>query len=308
MIDSALEYYNFINPNIELIRHSQKMTYKITDKEKSFALMIHESIHKSPEGHNSDIEKVEREIEFISNISSKGNLTIPNVIHNKYGNAITLLNKKTPVTVLEWFDGNVLDKIEITEKIAYEVGLMAGRFHNDCMDMTMKIDYLDDVSISKMCNKTADLLKQGHFNERQAKIIIDTLKFIGNYFSNNKHKFTIVHGDLSHGNMLFYDGKVVPIDLTSVCYCIPEIDLAMILGCINNEHLNQQVLNAYQSVCQFKLDYKGIDACSCLCILLFIVGSNKTFHHKIDDWCENMFMPLINNNTNSWLRLWKDIF
>ena len=87
----------------------------------------------------------------------------------------------------------------------------------------------------------------------------------------------------------------------------------MIFGCINDEVLNQHVLNAYKSVCHFKPDYNGIDICSCLCILLFVISQHKRwaneswFQNKIDEWCKNEFIPLIDNKSDSWLRLWQNV-
>ena len=312
MIEKALNYYHFDNPTTELLRHSEKQTYKITVGEKSFVLRI----HKPVEGFNqNDTNKqVLNEIELLLHLSKKCNLLLQEVILNKFGKPVTLFDDEIPVTVLEWIDGSVLDSIEITESIAYEVGVMTGKLHIDLADMKLESPRnYDDILTLSMCNETSNALRQGHFDEKQARIITDALVYIQSYFLRHKHRFTLVHGDLSHSNMVYHENKIVPIDFSSNGRCIPEMDLAMIFGCINDENLNQHVLNGYKSVCRLKLDYTGIDACSCLCILLFVVHQHERgisfpwFKDKVNDWCENKFTPLIENKEKSWLRLWKDV-
>ena len=41
MINKALNYYHFNNPSVELIRHNENMTYKITDTDKSYVMRVH---------------------------------------------------------------------------------------------------------------------------------------------------------------------------------------------------------------------------------------------------------------------------
>ena len=60
MIHEALNCYDFKNPDVELLRHNENMTYKVTDVEKSYVLRI----HKPSEGFNlellrSDVDKTD---------------------------------------------------------------------------------------------------------------------------------------------------------------------------------------------------------------------------------------------------------
>ena len=51
MVDKVIKQYHFIDPGVELIRHNENMTYKVTDIEKSYVLRI----HKPYEGINLDL-------------------------------------------------------------------------------------------------------------------------------------------------------------------------------------------------------------------------------------------------------------
>ena len=327
MITSALEYYDLHNPKEELIRHSENLTYKVVDGDKAYLLRI----HKPVEGFNMDLVRMGKEandlilgeIELLLHLAEKGNVTTQKIKPNKFGDVVTVLNDKTPVTLLEWIDGDTLDKIKITEPVAYEMGVMIGKMHNDLKNLTIVNRYnYDESLLTVMIAETNEALKQGTFNEKHAKAITDALSFIRNYFINFKHKFILVHSDLSYTNLLCHSNKIIPIDFSMSGYCIPEIELAMVFGNINDELLNQNVLNGYKSVCQTELDYKGIDSCSCLLILLFVVGQHKRFAKeewftaKLDEWCDNKFVPLVENENivddmiDSGLipaRLWKNV-
>ena len=234
-----------------------------------------------------------------------------------------MLNNTIPVTLLEWINGDTLDKVKITEPIAYEIGVMIGKMHNDLKDLVIINRYSYDESLlTVLITETNKAFKQGNFNEKQAKVITNALSFIRNHLASLKHKFMLVHSDLSHTNLLYHGNKIIPIDFSMAGYCIPEIELAMIFGNINDELLNQNVLKGYKSVCQIELDYKGIDSCSCLLILLFVVGQHERFVKeewfttKLNEWCDNKFTPLVKDdnilsdmNASDLIlaRLWKDV-
>ena len=220
-------------------------------------------------------------------------------------------------------DGDTLDKVKITESIAYEMGIMIGKMHNDLKDLAIINRYSYDESLlTALITETNKALKQENFSEKQAKVITDALSFMRNHFVSLKHKFMLVHSDLSHTNLLYHGNKIIPIDFSMAGYCIPEIELAMVFGNINDELLNKNVFEGYKSVCHIELDYKGIDSCSCLLILLFAVGQHERFAKeewfttKLNEWCDNKFIPLVedknalrdmNNSDLIPARLWKDV-
>jgi len=133
MIDKALNFYNINNPTATFIRHNENMTYKITDTTNSYVLRI----HKPVEGFNIDYmrmgvcpsRQVASEMELLQYLYNKGNVATQKVICNHHGETVTRLDDGTPVTVLEWINGDTLDSIEITEEIAKEIGIMIGQLH-----------------------------------------------------------------------------------------------------------------------------------------------------------------------------------
>ena len=303
-INKVLENYDFGSPKAELIRHNENITYKVTDAEKSYLLRI----HKPAEGLNLDFLRWERdridltknEMELLQYLATESGLQTQKVMPNIFGELVTLLDDKIPVTVLRWIEGPTLDNIDINEEIAYRIGYMIGRLHNATSTIKLINRYsYDSALLQRMIEEGANASAQGHFNKSQTKIIIETLSQIKDYLLSAKDRFMIVHTDLGKSNLIYYNESVIPIDFSLSGYCIPEMDLASVTAQINDENLNKDILNGYKSVCIFELDNLGIEACFCLQILLFIIAQHNRFfgeswfRDNLDRWCGDHFKPFI---------------
>ena len=303
MLSHALKHYNFINPTPTFIRHNENITYCIDDNDKSYVLRIHTPI----EGFNTDIlrmgktqqELISGEIELLQHLERKGSLATQKVMQNKHGSAVTILADGAPVTVLEWIQGQTLKDIEITEDIAINIGAMIGKLHTDTAEYITPNRYsYDSTLLAKMIDEAEAAHLQGHFNKAHTAIMIDTLGHIRDYLS-KAGRHILVHSDLSRSNLIWNEGKVIPIDFSLSGYCVPEMDIASIFAHINNESLEPYIIKGYQSSCDIPLEDKGIATCFCLQILLFLIAQHNKIageswlNQKIDNWCENHFRPLI---------------
>ena len=304
MIEKALKHYHFDNPTMELIRHNENMTYKITDMNKSYVMRVHKPI----EGINiellhfnkSKMDLIDDEIKLLQFLAKAENIHTQKVILNIFEKPITMLEDNIPITVLEWIDGTTLEDIDIDKKIANELGVMIGRLHNSLAQTKFENRYCyDDVLLSKMIDEASIAVTQGHFNDFNAKVIIETLTYIRNYLFNESNRFSFVHADLGKSNLIYYNDMITPIDFSLSGYCIPEMDLASAYSHINNKALNEVIFNGYKSVCIYEPEDKRIKVCFCLQILLFIIiqhnkfAIEEWFQEKLDDWCNEYFVPLI---------------
>jgi len=303
MIDDALKYYQINNPTVNLIRHNENMTYKITDANKSYVMRV----HKPTEGFSLDLlclgkdrkDLVADEIKILQHLAGFENVHAQNVKLNIYEKPVTILMDGTPVTVLEWIEGNTLEDIDVTAEIANKLGIMIGKLHNSLAQTKFENRYhYDRALITVMIEEASKASKQGHFNEFNANIIIETLSYIRDYLHCASSKFSLVHSDLSKSNLIYHKGVITPIDFSLSGYCIPEMDLASAFSHINNKALNQDILDGYKSICLFEPDDKGIEVCLSLQILLFIViqhnkfASEEWFQDMIDNCCCEYFTPL----------------
>ncbi|MHB1152407.1 MAG: phosphotransferase enzyme family protein [Eubacteriales bacterium] len=306
MIEEAVMYYNFNTAVTKLLRHNENMTYKIIKDDSSYLLRIHKPI----EGFNLDFlrmgaspyKQIEDEMNILEYLNENSAIGTQKVIKNIYGNSVTILKDGTPVTVLGWIDGITLDNIEITSQVAFNIGTMLGDVHHKLNSLKLKNRYnYNDKLLHKMIGECDTALESGHFNNRQTKIIKDTLDYSMKFFIKYNDKPILTHSDLGKSNLLFNNGKIIPIDFSLSGYSIAEMDLASVFSHINNESLNNEILNGYRSVNDNIINAKAIDVCFCLQILLFVICQhNKVagecwFSEKLDEWCERQFIPLISD-------------
>ncbi len=306
MIEEAVKYYNFSTSITQLLRHNENMTYKIIKDDSSYLLRIHKPI----EGFNLDFlrmganqyKQIEDEMKILDYLNENSVIGTQKVLKNIYGNPVTILEDGTPVTVLEWIDGITLDNIDITSQIAFNIGAMLGDIHNKLKSLKLENRYnYNNKLLHKMIVECDKALVIGHFNNRQAKIVKDTLNYSMNFFIQLNNKLVLIHSDLGKSNLIYSDGKIIPIDFSLSGYSIVEMDLASIFSHINNESLNNEILNGYRSVNEHIINAKAIDVCLCFQILLFVICQhNKVagecwFSEKLDEWCEKQFIPMISN-------------
>jgi len=93
------------------------MTYKVTDIDKSYVMRI----HKPTEGFSSDLlclgkdrrDLIADEIKLLQHLAGVENIHTQRVKLNIYKKPFTILEDGTPVTVLEWVEGNTLEDIDV---------------------------------------------------------------------------------------------------------------------------------------------------------------------------------------------------
>jgi Ser/Thr protein kinase RdoA (MazF antagonist) len=267
-------------------------------------------IHKPIQGFNLDLirlneshlSQIKDEIKLLEYLTYNSDLGTQKVIKNRNGQSVTRLKDGTPVTVLEWIEGTTLENLSITNEIALNLGIMLGKLHKSVRLLHLDHRYqYNEVMISEMLNECAKAYENKHFNEEQTRIINSTLYYIRGYFLQHQDSLVIVHSDLGKSNMLFDNKKVIPIDLSLSGYSVPEMDLASVFSHINDELLNSEILKGYRLVIDNDINEEAIKICMCFQILLFvicqhnIVATKPWFSNKLNEWCEQQFIPLITN-------------
>lgn len=310
MLEEAVSYYSFNSADAQLLRHNENMTYKISRDQKTYLMRIHKPI----QGFNLDLirmggnhhKQIEDEIKILEYLDSNSDLGTQKVVKNIFGQNVTLLNDGTPVTVLEWIEGRTLENVEMTNQIAFSLGMMLGKLHKALSFLKLSDRYnYNDVLLSQMIIECAEAHSKKHFGDKQATIIDGTLHYIRDYFIHNKDSLLLVHSDLGKSNMLFANEKIVPIDFSLSGYSVPEMDLASVFSHINNNLFNSEILKGYHAVNENIINEKAINICLCFQILLFVicqhnvVAAEPWFSDKLNQWCEEQFIPLISNKSIS---------
>ena len=304
MLEEALSNYAITVKASELIRHNENMTYKIRGKNQKYILRIHKPI----KGFNLGLLRmgkeaffmIEEEMILLDTLAKKTNLGTQRVVRNKQDQFVTILADGTPATLLEWVNGCTLEQVTLTDAICFELGVMIAKMHQGFHEISLCHRYrYDGELLSKMMEEACVAYECGHFTEEQMKVIGKTLELIQEYMVSNQQRFTLVHSDLSLSNLIYENGSIIPIDFSLSGSSVPEMDVASVCSHIVKREFHQAIRNGYESILGDCLDSKGIEACSCLQILLFVVCQHNAvakeswFPDALNRWCKDFFLPLI---------------
>ena len=146
MIDEALSYYDFKEPDTFLIRHNENMTYQVMDGNQKYLLRIHKSAEgldfSSLCGHLPRQVYIESEIELLLRLNENSAIQLQAPVNNKFGTYVTRLSSGYYATALTWIDGDALTNMVITNEVVYEIGKLIGQLHNS----VVKLPYINRYS------------------------------------------------------------------------------------------------------------------------------------------------------------------
>ena len=135
LLKEALKSYEIQQPQIEFIRHNENETYKVKDTLSNNQYVIR--IHKLSDDFSLDIfgdkqhsvDSLISEMNILIAIRKNTEIPVQVPIKNKSGEFVTVLGDGTPVTLLTWVDGSIVEEIELTDEVLFEIGEMVGKFH-----------------------------------------------------------------------------------------------------------------------------------------------------------------------------------
>ncbi|MCL2771851.1 MAG: phosphotransferase [Oscillospiraceae bacterium] len=311
-LNQALKFYDFKHPHAELLRHSENMTYKITDAEKKYMLRIHKSI----EGFSYDflnkgysrIEMVQAELEIISSLKNGTNLPIQMPVYGINGDLVQTFSDNTPVTLLEWVEGQTLENIIMTPKILIKSGKLMAEIHSFFYKKTelnklYKRYNFDQSILPKIAERIENAMRIRAITEKQADIIIKSLYEIQRRLDelDNMQEKHIVHADLGKSNVIMgVDGHLAPIDFGLCGYSHFYMDIAGIYGLNHVDGDSKSMIEEYKRVRKCEINPRYIEAYFAFIIILFLSSQYEMakewewFPNKMDWWCRDIFKPLVN--------------
>lgn len=283
MVEEALKYYNFQNPEVVFIRHNENMTYKILDGDNSYLLRI----HRAYEGldftfHYGDTPRIifiESEIELLRQLHGSQNIKTQYPIRNKYDEYVTHLEDGSLVTVLSWLDGVSLVNIDITEELVYQIGQMIGHLHNRTTSFPhMKRCEYDEVFIERLSAEIASAYEMMHIDEKSFLSIEKVLCHTKRILAAERHNFLLIHSDLSKSNIIYNKDNLSPIDFSLSGYGIPEMELGNIICSLHKDEYISTLIEGYKSTSDRKINTLYIKCFTALSIIGYIViHHNKVF-------------------------------
>lgn len=263
-----LTMYSISHPEIQLIRHNENITFKITDglNNKEFLLRIHKPSIEGLFGLQHTFEGISSEIKILQEINNKGLLYAQKPIANNLGEYITeckLDNFNHPcyATILEWIEGGTLTLQEHNIKeIAFKLGQNLALFHNCLKEFKPSKDFIRPIYDVDRIDSAIDDLKYcvevNLFSIEHYDIIKRVLIVVKNQIhelNSRENAFGIIHADFQLGNIVVNNDNPCIIDLGFCGFGNYAFDLGSAATIFPSE-LRQDFLQGYSSKASFSFD------------------------------------------------------
>lgn len=306
LLTEALEFYGFINPKAEFIRHNENITYSIEDSQKKYLLRIHEAAEgldfSFSHGELSRALLVSSETELLNSLFNSNNLIVQKPVRNKDGQYLTRLNNGTVVTVLSWINGDTLYGKELSEPLVSRIGQMIAVLHQSTHSLPrLNRCVYDDTLADMFLSETKIAMELKHINaciyEKFVTIINETKKVL----LSQKDDFIIIHADLSKSNMVDNGITISPIDFSMSGYGSPELEIGGLYFDIDDSKLRHALLAGYESVTEYKLNRKYLKMYEAYSIIWYVLihhrqwGTDDKFQKKIERLTSETIDPLLCN-------------
>lgn len=313
LFNEALSLYPFIYPHAELIRHNENATYKVVDfaDKKQYVMRIHRPIEGFSLGifrvTEHSTEYLQSELDILIALKNNTDIQFQTPVKNKYGGVVSILSDGTSVTVLEWIDGDNIEKTEMTTEILYGIGEMTAKMHKHFMKIGHSYNFkrysYDQSILPIIAGRILTAVTKGYITADQSELILTALHEIGRRMDeldtlpNSKG---IVHSDLSKGNMILNINKVTPIDFCLCGYSHYYMDLGSLYGHFSDDKERKAIINGYQSVLNCEINPWYIEPYFTLQVILFIACQYERasewdwFSSAMQRWCKDIFEPLKN--------------
>ncbi len=303
ILEEAIGYYNFINPQTVFIRHNENMTYAVTDGENKYLLRIHKAAEELDfsffEGEFPREAYIEGEIELLLKLQDACSFKTQYPIKNKDGSYITHLQGGILATVLSWLDGEDLTQHDITDELAFRIGQTVGELHKSADKLASVKRYCyDEELIRRTSAEIRNAFIKRHIEESQYILIEELLVHIIEILSNEKNNYILIHSDISKSNMIYNESAISPIDFSLSGYGIPEMELGQMIASFNN-NLMPSLLAGYESISNYSVNRDYIEIFIAFSVIQYIaIHHNKGYREEkfvkaMDRWCNTLFAPAV---------------
>lgn len=314
-LDEALSMYTLASSEAALIRHNENVTYKVTDKsaEKAYLLRIHCPVEGFSLGilrrDENSVTAVLDELEIISALKAGTDISVQAPIKNKKGELVSVLQDGTPVSLLEWVDGETLEQPLLTPEILWQVGKMVGDLHRYFIShkITYPSRYRYDETLLPFITTQIELaVRCEALSDQQGNTIKRTIDEIDRRFKelDKTEPRCLVHADLSKSNMILNtDGRITPIDFSLCGYSHPHMDLGSLFAHFEKPEERKSLIDGYNTSRPCEILPYFLEPYFAIQVILMVacqyerVKAWDWFPESMDRWCRTIFTPLVDKET-----------
>ena len=311
LLAEALSLYCFEQPQAELIRHNENMTYKITDADQNYVLRIHKRVEGFSadiySGHYDNVELLRSELDIISALKKGTSIPMQTPLCDRSGSYVNTLKDGSPVSLLKWVEGQTVEDSGITAEISRESGKMMAQMHSFFAKQYKTADIghtrydYDQTILPNIADKIESALQDGAVTKTQAQTIIQSLDEMRIRFDelDDIHEKHLVHADLGTSNVVIgADGQLTPIDFSLCGYSHFYMDIAGVFGLSHDDENRRHIIEGYESTRKCEVNPRYVEPYLALSVVLFIACQYERaknwacFPGHMERWCSDIFQPL----------------
>ena len=299
-IKEALAAYGMESSEYEVIRHNENITCKVVNEGKTYVLRIHQPIEgfcvSLIKDGKRDEKLIRTEVELLWYMTEHGFSGLQQPVANLQGEYVTVLKNGTPVTLLSWVEGSPI-KPEEGGKYAEELARLACRIHHAAKGFEgERIDY-DNALCHRMISEIRHAAELGHLSEEIAEKCITEIHAVERVQKKLTERYgkTLIHADLSFGNILVTENGLIPIDFSLSGYASLTQEAGMLLSNYRDSESCEKVLEGFRKAGE-EIDPTDADIFLSYSVLLFIcaqhnhVYQEEWFKEALTMWCESLFI------------------
>ncbi len=304
LIREALTNYGLKNPDIHFIRHNENITCRVTEKGDSYALRIHLPVRGFSlalyEG-DSPLERMKGEMELLLHLSRTATFPVQKPVPDRQGEYITLLADGTLCELLQWIDGEPLEQDD-AGRYAGDLGILAARIHEASRGFAGKRLSYSHGLVQKMGEELDCARRRGHMSAELRSVCGDVLDEVGHIMmvlDGDPEAKSLIHADLSFGNVIRTPQGLAPIDFSLSGYGYRAQECGMLASDYGDEEAQKRIRENYERVSGIAIDPHHMRAFLGFSILLFITaqhnryGQEKWFRDSLLRWANGIFDQII---------------
>ncbi|AIQ21272.1 hypothetical protein H70357_34735 [Paenibacillus sp. FSL H7-0357] len=307
--------YSFIDPFVELIRHNENITYKVTEKHSgdTYLLRMHKPITKNMQGVHNTREAVQSELEYLLAWSSHSELPVQIPVPNLNGELVTTVvieHEEVHCSVLKWIFGEIMSKQDLkSEGTVRTFGTRIAHLHQFSMRYQQGSSFIRPEYEIEWTNTMLAKLRSGeemgiiatkdfYILENTISLINDRIKIL----SKTMETWGFIHADINYSNLILTPKGISFIDFGLSGSGYYAMDIAM--GALLTEgELRNALLAGYTTIISRKIDTEQLEGFMFLVIFAYysFLMSNQDKHmwirKQMPDLIENYCKPFLNGET-----------
>ncbi len=299
-VQEALGNYCIRQRDVSLIRHNENITCRIITDKSTYVLRIHSPM----EGFSLKLletapaaELMQGEVELLLYLAGRAPFPVQLPVRNRSGGYVSVLSGGIPCELLQWVEGSPLEK-ERANSYAGQLGALAARLHRASRGFSgTRPSYSHDL-VRRMRGEFDLACRQSHINGTHGSVcqaVLDEVDRIMTALDRIPGAESLIHADLSFGNVLLTPSGPAPIDFSLSGFGYKAQECGMLAANYKAPREWERIRESYQRESGFGVDRHHMHGFMAFSVLLFIAAQHnrfwreRWFQESMERWTGGLF-------------------